>query len=144
VNKKIVIINGPNLNLLGKREPEIYGSQTFEEYFDLLKLHFEQRADLEYFQSNHEGALIDKIQQVGFDSDTGIVLNAAGYTHTSIALADTVKAIDSPVIEVHISDIKRREAFRHHSYLEAVCHASIVGKGLVGYQLAIEELLELI
>ncbi len=143
MSKRIVIINGPNLNLLGKREPEIYGNQTFEEYFDLLQLYFGERAELEYFQSNHEGELIDKIQQIGFDN-VGIALNAAGYTHTSIALADTVKAVDSPVIEVHISDIKSREAFRHHSYLEAVCHSSIMGKGLVGYQLAIEELLELL
>jgi len=143
VKKKIVIINGPNLNLLGKRQPEIYGNQTFEEYFDLLQLHFEDLVELEYFQSNHEGALIDKIQEIGFD-DIGIVLNAGGYTHTSIALADCIRAITCPVIEVHISDIKNREPYRHHSYLEEVCISSIMGKGLVGYQLAVEQLIHLI
>lgn len=140
MKKKIIIINGPNLNLLGKREPDIYGNQTFEEYFSLLQKQFDSTAELEYFQSNHEGALIDKIQEVGFN-DIGIVLNAGGYTHTSIALADCISAVTSPVIEVHISDIKKREAFRHHSYLEAVCHSSILGNGLVGYQLAVEEFL---
>ena len=95
---------------------------------------------MEYFQSNHEGALIDKIQKIGFDN-CGIVLNAAGYTHTSIAIADCVSAVTCPVVEVHISDIKNREPYRHHSYLEAVCLNSIIGKGLVGYQLAIEELI---
>ncbi len=143
MKKKIVIINGPNLNLLGKRQPEIYGNQTFEEYFDLLQLHFEQTATLEYFQSNHEGILIDKIQEIGFNN-IGIILNAGGYTHTSIALADCVSAITSPVVEVHISDIKNREHFRHHSYLENVCHFSIMGKGLEGYQLAIDELLSIL
>ena len=142
MKKKIVIINGPNLNLLGTREPEIYGNQTFKEYFDLLQLHFAQTAVLKYFHSNHEGVLIDKIQEIGFDN-IGIVLNAGGYTHTSIALADCISAVTCPVIEVHISDIKNREPFRHHSYLENVCHSSIMGKGLVGYQLAIEVLLSL-
>ena len=140
MKKRIIIINGPNLNLLGVREPEIYGNQTFEEYYSRLKVHFEHTADLEYFQSNHEGALIDKIQKIGFDN-CGIVLNAAGYTHTSIAIADCVSAVTCPVVEVHISDIKNREPYRHHSYLEAVCLNSIIGKGLVGYQLAIEELI---
>ena len=140
MKKKIIIINGPNLNLLGVREPEIYGNQTFEEYYSRLKIHFERKAVLDYFQSNHEGALIDKIQNIGFDN-CGIVLNAAGYTHTSIALADCVSAVSCPVVEVHISDIKNRESYRHHSYLESVCHTSINGKGLVGYQLAIEELI---
>jgi len=125
---------------LGRREPEIYGDQTFDEYFDLLKVKFDHKVILEYYQSNHEGDLIDKIQEVGFD-EVGIILNAGGYTHTSIALADCVSAISSPVIEVHISDIKKRETFRHHSYLESVCHSSIMGKGLIGYQLAVEELL---
>lgn len=143
MKKNIVIINGPNLNLLGVREPEIYGSQTFEEYFTRLKVHFDATVHLEYFQSNHEGALIDKIQEIGFDH-IGIVLNAAGYTHTSIALADCVKAVECPIIEVHISDIKNREAYRSHSYLENVCHTSINGKGLPGYQLAIEILLKII
>ena len=143
MKKRIFIINGPNLNLLGKRQPEIYGNQSFEEYFEALKLNNTDRADLEYFQSNHEGALIDKIQEIGFE-DVGIVLNAGGYTHTSIALADCVSAVTCPVIEVHISDIKSREPFRHHSFLEDVCHTSIIGKGLSGYQLAIDELLPLI
>ena len=143
MKKKIIIINGPNLNLLGRREPEIYGNQSFEEYFDLLQLHFDATVELQYYQSNHEGALIDKIQEIGFD-DMGIILNAGGYTHTSIALADCVNAITSPVIEVHISDIKKREAFRHHSYLESVCHSSIMGKGLIGYQLAIDKLISII
>ena len=141
MKKQIYIINGPNLNLLGKREPEIYGTQTFEEYFNRLCVHFDETVDLHYFQSNHEGVLIDKLQEIGF-SDCGIVLNAGGYTHTSIALADCISAISSPVIEVHISDIKKREAFRHHSYLESVCVHSIMGKGLLGYQMAIEKLLK--
>lgn len=143
MKKRIIIINGPNLNLLGVREPEIYGSQTFEEYFTRLKVYFEKTASLEYYQSNHEGDLIDKIQKIGFDH-CGIVLNAAGYTHTSIALADCVKTVTCPVVEVHISDIKSREPYRHHSYLEAVCRSSIMGKGLSGYQLAIEELLSVL
>jgi len=116
---KILILNGPNLNLLGKREPEIYGSQTFEEYFDFLEKKFEAH-NLFYFQSNHEGVLIDKLHEVGFSWD-GIILNAGGYTHTSIALMDAVSAITTPVVEVHISNIYEREKFRHHSYLEKVC-----------------------
>jgi 3-dehydroquinate dehydratase-2 len=140
--KRIVIINGPNLNLLGRRSPEIYGNQSFEAYFEFLQLHFSDTVTLEYFQSNHEGALIDKIQEIGFEK-VGIVLNAGGYSHTSIALADCVSAVTCPVIEVHISDIKNREHFRHHSFLEHVCHSTIIGKGLLGYQLAIEELLRI-
>ena len=136
---RIIIINGPNLNLLGLREPDIYGTVTFDAYFLQLAEQFKEEFELEYFQSNHEGALIDKIQEVGFD-DVGIILNAGGYTHTSIALADCVSAITSPVIEVHISDIKKRESFRHHSYLENVCHSSIMGHGLDGYRMAIEAL----
>lgn len=136
----IQIINGPNLNLLGKREPEIYGSQTFEEYFDYLKAEYPNH-DLHYFQSNHEGALIDKMQEVGFRAD-GIIINPGGYTHTSIALADTAAAITSPVIEVHISNIYERETFRHHSYIKTNCKASIVGQGIDGYKQAIELLLK--
>lgn len=136
---KITIINGPNLNLLGKRQPEIYGSQSFEEYFSVLKNMYSSNVQLSYFQSNHEGDLIDKLQEVGF-SDDGIIINAGGYTHTSVALADCVSAITSPVIEVHISDIKKREPFRHHSYLELVCKLSIMGKGLDGYKEAIDHL----
>ena len=137
---KIIIINGPNLNLLGKRQPEIYGSQTFEEYFDFLKNKF-QNIQLEYFQSNHEGYLIDKIHEVGFTWD-GIVMNAGALTHTSIAIMDAVAAIETPVVEVHISNIYERETFRHHSYLEKVCVENIVGKGMKGYEMAIEWILQ--
>ena len=133
--KQIMIINGPNLNLLGKREPEVYGNQTFEQYFDSLKRTFPD-IDLYYFQSNHEGALIDKIHEIGFMFD-GIVLNAGAYTHTSIAIADAIAAVKTPVIEVHISNVHAREAFRHHSYLSSRCKGIIVGLGLQGYELAI-------
>ncbi len=135
---KILIINGPNLNLLGKREPEIYGSRTFEQFLDDLRTRFPD-IELDYFQSNHEGALLDRLQEAGFSTD-GIVLNAGAYTHTSIALADAISAIPAPVIEVHISNIYKREAFRHHSYLSAVCVGSIAGLGLDGYRLAVEYL----
>jgi 3-dehydroquinate dehydratase II len=136
----IHIINGPNLNLLGKREPHIYGDETFTDYLKTLRGVF-SHLDINYFQSNHEGALIDTLQQVGFESD-GILLNAGGLTHTSIALADTVSAISSPVVEVHISNIYERETFRHHSFIEPVAHASIVGHGLKGYEMAIHLLLK--
>lgn len=132
---KILVINGPNLNLLGKREPDIYGTRTFEDFFQEMKTQFPQ-VELEYFQSNHEGALLDKLHEAGFVSD-GIVLNAGAFTHTSIALADAVGAITAPVIEVHISNVHQREAFRHHSYLSAKCVGSIVGLGLEGYRLAV-------
>ena len=139
--KKILILNGPNLNLLGKRQPEIYGSQTFEEYFSLLEKKYEHEdIVLYYFQSNHEGTLIDKLHEVGFLWN-GIIFNAGGYTHTSIALADAVAAIATPVIEVHISNIYEREEFRHHSFLKNVCVESIVGKGLKGYDEAIQLLI---
>ena len=133
--KKILIINGPNLNLLGKREPTVYGNTSFEQYFETLKVKFSE-VELHYYQSNHEGALIDKIHEVGFDFD-GIVLNAGGYTHTSIALADAISAVTTPVFEVHISNVHAREAFRHHSYIASRCKGSIVGLGLKGYDLAI-------
>ncbi len=133
---KILIINGPNLNLLGKREPEIYGNRSFEQFLDELHGQFPD-VELDYFQSNHEGALIDRIQEVGFSTD-GIVLNAGAFTHTSIALADAVGAITTPVIEVHISNVHKRESFRHHSYLSAKCVGCIVGLGLDGYRLAVE------
>ena len=133
---QILILNGPNLNLLGRREPEIYGSQTFEDFFSDLKNNYEQ-VDLSYFQSNHEGALIDKIHEVGFDYD-GIIFNAGGYTHTSIALADAVKGVTTPVIEVHISNVMEREKFRHHSYLKSVCVAHYIGMGLDGYRAGID------
>ena len=133
---KILIINGPNLNLLGKREPEIYGNRSFEQFLDELQGQFPD-VELDYFQSNHEGALIDRMQELGFSTD-GIVLNAGAFTHTSIALADAVGAITTPVIEVHISNVHKRESFRHHSYLSAKCVGCIVGLGLDGYRLAVE------
>ncbi|MCF0043372.1 type II 3-dehydroquinate dehydratase [Dyadobacter fanqingshengii] len=133
--KKILILNGPNLNLLGKREPGVYGNQSFEDYFETLKGLFSD-IELHYFQSNHEGALIDKIHEVGFTFD-GIVINAGGYTHTSIALADALSAVTTPAIEVHISNIHAREAFRHHSYLTSRCKGMICGLGLRGYELAV-------
>lgn len=133
---KITIINGPNLNLLGKREQSIYGNQDFETFFCELKDAF-PGIDLTYFQSNHEGALIDKIHAIGFSED-GIILNAGGYTHTSVALTDAVAAVTSPVMEVHISNIHEREAFRHHSYLTPNCVGVIMGEGLNGYRKAID------
>lgn len=134
--KKIVIINGPNLNLLGKREPEVYGFETFEMYLEKLKNQFSE-IQIEFFQSNIEGVLIDKIQEVGFNCD-GIIINAGAYTHTSIAIADAVKAVNAPVIEVHISNTLARENFRHVSYLTPVCKGLIAGFGLKSYQLAIQ------
>lgn len=131
-------MNGPNLNLLGRREPEIYGTRTFEAFFNELRAAFPE-IELEYFQSNHEGALLDKLHETGFSID-GIVLNAGAFTHTSIALADAVAAIPAPVVEVHISNVHRREAFRHHSFLAAPCVGSIVGLGLDGYRLAVSYL----
>ncbi|MFT7030005.1 MAG: 3-dehydroquinate dehydratase-2 [Marinoscillum sp.] len=133
---KIIIINGPNLNLLGTREPEIYGNQKFEDYFKGLESNY-STVDLTYFQSNHEGALIDKLQEVGFSYD-GIIVNLAGFTHTSVALADTIAAIKSAVVEVHISNIHAREAFRTHTYTGAKAKGIISGLGLKGYDLAIE------
>jgi 3-dehydroquinate dehydratase-2 len=137
---KILILNGPNLNLLGTREPDIYGNQTFESYFGLLCSAY-PKISLEYFQSNHEGVLIDKLHEAGFSYD-GIVLNAGAYTHTSIAIADAIAAIQTPVVEVHISNVHRRESFRHHSYLSANCVGTIAGLGLDGYRLAIEWFLQ--
>lgn len=138
--KQILVLNGPNLNLLGKREPEIYGHQTFEQYFEVLVDKFNSQANLVYFQSNHEGHLIDKIHEVGFSYD-GIILNAGGFTHTSIALADAVSTVKTPVIEVHISNVYAREEFRHHSFISSRCKGSIIGFGLRGYDLAIQTLL---
>ncbi|MCC6281468.1 MAG: type II 3-dehydroquinate dehydratase [Saprospiraceae bacterium] len=135
---KILIINGPNLNLLGKREPEIYGNRSFEQFLEELCGIFPD-IELDYFQSNHEGALLDRIHEAGFTVN-GIVLNAGAFTHTSIALADAVAAVTAPVIEVHISNVHKREPFRHHSYLSPKCVGSIVGLGLDGYRLAIEYL----
>lgn len=136
---KLIIINGPNLNLLGKREPEVYGSKTFEEYFRDLQLNY-QTLELSYFQSNIEGELIDKIQEVGFDYD-GIILNAAAYTHTSVGIGDAIKAIETPVIEVHISNTFSREEFRHQSYISPNAKGVILGFGLQSYDLAIQSFL---
>ncbi len=137
---KIAIINGPNLNLLGKREPEIYGRQTFEEYFEELKKIFPD-IQLIYFQSNSEGELVSKIQEYGFELD-GIILNSGAYTHTSVAMRDAIAAVPAAVVEVHISNVHAREAFRHHSYISAVCVGGIFGLGLKGYELAIRFLEE--
>ncbi len=140
--RKILILNGPNLNLLGKREPHIYGSQTFEAYFELLQAKFSEKIMLEYFQSNHEGAIIDKIHQVGFDENyLGVVLNAGAYTHTSIALGDAIAAVKTPVVEVHISNVHAREEYRHHSYISAKAAGIIVGMGIIGYDFGVEFLL---
>ncbi|MDZ4708498.1 MAG: type II 3-dehydroquinate dehydratase [Saprospiraceae bacterium] len=141
--KKIWIINGPNLNLLGKRQPEIYGYKSFETFFGELKELFPQ-IELYYFQSNHEGAIIDHLQTIGFGQSDGLVFNPAAYTHTSIAIGDCLAAIQLPCVEVHISDIYQRETFRHHSYIKPYCVDSIVGKGLDGYKMAVEKLLPLI
>lgn len=135
----IIIINGPNLNLLGKREPEIYGSKTFETYFQELKQHY-PTLNLEYYQSNVEGDLISKIQEVGFTYD-GIILNAAAYTHTSIGIGDAIKAITTPVIEVHISNTFSREDFRHQSYISPNAKGVIIGFGLKSYELALHSFL---
>lgn len=134
-----MIINGPNLNLLGKRETTIYGDKDFESYFQELKKKFES-LELRYFQSNIEGELINELQRVGFSYD-GIILNAGAFTHTSIAIADAVAAIKTPVIEVHISNIFSREDFRHVSYLGAKCKGSISGFGLKSYELAVKSFL---
>ena len=134
--KKIIIINGPNLNLLGKREPEIYGSQTFEDFFETLKSQYPQ-FKIEFFQSNIEGELIDKLHEVGFSYD-GVILNAAAYTHTSVGIGDAVKGISTPVIEVHISNTYNREEFRHHSFISPNAKGVILGFGLGSYSLALQ------
>ena len=138
--KKIIIINGPNLNLLGKREPDIYGDITFEEFFNDVREVYSDEVHLQYFQSNVEGELINKIQEVGF-SYHGILLNAGGYTHTSVALRDAIAAIKTPVIEVHISNIYAREEFRQISLISAVCKGVISGFGLESYVLALDSFL---
>jgi len=136
---KIIIINGPNLNLLGKREPEIYGSETFEDIFRNLQLKFRD-LELSYYQSNVEGEIINKLHEKGFSYD-GIILNAGGYTHTSVAIGDAVKAIQTPVVEVHISNTFGREAFRHQSYISPGAKGVILGFGLQSYELAIQSFL---
>lgn len=137
---KILILNGPNLNLLGVREPGIYGAQSFESYLTTLRNAFPD-VEMEYFQSNIEGEMIDKMQEVGFSYD-GIVLNAGAYTHTSVALHDCIRAITVPVIEVHISNVHTREEFRHHSMISAACRGVICGFGLDSYRLAVSALKE--
>mgnify|MGYP006127706345 FL=1 len=137
---KVIIINGPNLNLLGKREPLIYGTQTFEDYLITLKNKYPS-LEMDYFQSNIEGVLIDKIQEVGF-SYQSILLNAGGYTHTSVAIADAIAAISTPCIEVHISQPSARENYRHKSLIAGSCVASISGFGLDSYRLALESLVQ--
>lgn len=135
---KLLILNGPNLNLLGVREPEVYGRQPFDKYLERLAETYPQ-IEFDYFQSNHEGALIDKIHEVGFNYQ-GIIFNAGAYTHTSIALHDAIKAVACPVIEVHISNVMSREPFRHHSCIAPACKGTIAGFGLDSYRLAVEAL----
>lgn len=140
MKKKIIIINGPNLNLLGKREPDIYGDLSFEEFFNEVKDVYSDDIHLSYFQSNIEGELIDKIQEVGFTYH-GIILNAGGYTHTSVALHDAVAAVKTPVVEVHISNPYAREEFRHQSLISGVCKGMIAGFGMESYVLALDSFL---
>jgi len=137
--KKLIIINGPNLNLLGKREPNVYGSLSFTEFFETIKKKYPS-VNLEHYQSNVEGELINKLQEVGFSYD-GIILNAAAYTHTSVGIGDAVKAIDTPVIEVHISNTFAREEFRHQSFISPNAKGVILGFGLQSYELAIQSFL---
>ncbi|MFY0715197.1 type II 3-dehydroquinate dehydratase [Seonamhaeicola sp. NFXS20] len=137
--KKIIIINGPNLNLLGKREPNIYGSLTFTEFFEELKVKY-SNVNLSYYQSNIEGELIDKLHEVGFSYE-GIILNAGAYTHTSIGIGDAIKGIETPVVEVHISNTFGREEFRHQSYISPNAKGVILGFGLQSYELALESFL---
>lgn len=138
---KILIINGPNLNLLGIREPGIYGKESMEQYLDFLKECFSD-VNIEYFQSNHEGDIIDRIHEVGFEPDlNGIILNAGAFTHTSLAIADAIRAVERPVVEVHISNIAAREEIRHRSLLTSACRGIIAGFGLDSYRLALESLL---
>ena len=137
--KKVIIINGPNLNLVGKREPEIYGNENFEDYFKELKENFSE-IELEYFQSNVEGEIINKLHEVGFNYDF-IIINAGGYTHTSVAIGDAVAAIKTPVVEIHISNIFSREGFRHNSFISRWSRGVICGFGLLSYKLALEYIL---
>lgn len=137
---KIQIINGPNLNLLGQREPGIYGAMSFDKYLEELRVAYPQ-LEIDYYQSNIEGELINKLQEAGFSYD-GIVLNAGAYTHTSIALQDCIRSLKSPVIEVHISNVHKREEFRHHSYISCACLGVICGFGLDSYRLAVEAIVK--
>ena len=138
---QILIINGPNLNLLGKREPDKYGNSTFEDYLEILKSRYPE-IRFEYFQSNVEGEMINEIQRVGFSFD-GIIINAGGYSHTSVAITDAIAAVSAPVIEVHITNISAREEFRHTSLIGRTCAGSISGFGLDSYRLAVEAIIEL-
>jgi 3-dehydroquinate dehydratase-2 len=137
--KRIEIINGPNLNLTGRREPEVYGSTTMEQYLESLQLRFPD-VQIGYYQSNIEGELIDRIQQVGYEAD-GLIVNFGGYSHTSVALRDTLLAVTAPAIEVHISNIFAREGYRHHSLMTSACLGMVCGLGLRGYELALQALL---
>ncbi|MBR0243004.1 MAG: type II 3-dehydroquinate dehydratase [Bacteroidaceae bacterium] len=139
--KRIQIINGPNLNLLGRREPGVYGSRSFEDYLTELRAQYPD-VQLDYFQSNHEGDLVDCIHACGFEAD-GIVLNAGAYTHTSVALHDALRAVEAPAVEVHISNVHTREEFRHKSLISAACRGVICGFGLDSYRLAVEALIGL-
>ena len=140
---KLLVINGPNLNMLGIREPAIYGSGTYTELLDMIRAHAGKRgAEVSFFQSNHEGALVDAIQQAYFDRVDGMIINPAAYTHTSVALLDAVKAVGIPTVEVHVSDPDSREDFRHVSYIRAACIATIRGHGLPGYLEALHLLCE--
>ncbi len=138
---KILIVNGPNLNLLGSRQPQIYGNESMEQYLDFLKECFKD-VEIEYFQSNHEGDIIDELHRVGYDNEEyqGIILNAGAYTHTSLAIADAIAAIKLPVVEVHISNVAAREPIRHTSLITPVCRGVIAGFGMDSYRLAIESL----
>lgn len=140
---KLLVINGPNLNMLGIREPAIYGSGTYTELLELIRAHAERRsAEVSFFQSNHEGALVDAIQQAYFDGVEGIILNPAAYTHTSVALLDALKAVAIPTVEVHISDVAAREDFRQISYVRPACIATVTGRGFAGYLDAVDILLK--
>ena len=140
---KLLVINGPNLNMLGIREPDIYGKQTYEALLELIGNHAAARGvEVSFFQSNHEGAIVDAIQQAYFDKVDGIVINPAAYTHTSVAFLDALKAVAIPTVEVHISDINSRDEFRKHSYISPVCVATICGKGFNGYLEAMDLLLK--
>lgn len=140
IMKQIQIINGPNLNLLGRREPGVYGSESFDGFLAGLREAYKGRVQIDFFQSNIEGELINKIHEVGFDYD-GIILNAGAYTHTSIALQDAIRAVPAPVVEVHISNVHAREAFRHVSMIACACRGVVCGFGLDSYRLALEGLL---
>lgn len=139
--KKILILNGPNLNLVGVREPGIYGNTSMDDYINSLTTKLQKRVEVLYFQSNQEGEIIDKLQEVGFGGVDGVVLNAGAFTHTSLAIADAIRGIQTPVVEVHISNIAARETIRQHSFLSSACAGCIFGFGLKSYELAIEALL---